>query len=270
MNRSVLLLFVTAGAAIAAPAAAQDRSNRAGDRNEESPNWHLYATTGVGYSQRDDDDATTDYFRIPMSLRLTRGPLRFSVSMPYLFLNGPASVSGDDDDAVQDPRDGNKKRSGIGDLSLTGRFRLPEDSLAGFELDLMGRVKLPTASRRKGLGTGEVDYALGAEVSRKFGKFEPFVSAQYRINGDPPDRNYRDTVAASIGTSVRLSGRTRASIAYDYSQSRVRGRSASQMLDAGLSMPLAKGLRLSGDAAIGLSKNAPDFRVGASLTARVF
>jgi hypothetical protein len=42
------------------------------------------------------------------------------------------------------------------------------------------------------------------------------------------------------------------------------------MLDGGISHVLRRGLMLGGDAAVGLFKNAPDFRVGATLTARAF
>jgi hypothetical protein len=42
------------------------------------------------------------------------------------------------------------------------------------------------------------------------------------------------------------------------------------MLDGGIRHVIRRGLTLGGDAAVGLSKNAPDFRVGATLTARAF
>jgi hypothetical protein len=195
-----------------APALAQDRPGGS------TPDWRLYLTSGLSYTQRDEaDEPRTDYFRIPLAARLTKGPFRVTASMPYLIVNGPGSNFGDDDGAGDDdlPADDDTRdnRRGFGDLSITGRYRAVDDERSGFELDLMSRVKLPTASRRKRLGTGEVDYAVGAQLSRELGKLEPFVSGQYRINGDPPDRNYRNTVATSVGTGFRLTRRTRASIA---------------------------------------------------------
>ena len=107
-------------------------------------------------------------------------------------------------------------------------------------------------------------------MTRELKGLAPFVSAQYRFNGDTRDRDYRNTVATSVGTAVRLGRRSRATLAWDYSQSRIAGRGGSHMLDAGLGTRLKNGLRFSGNAALGLSKNAPDFRLGAALTARVF
>lgn len=256
-------------ASMATAAAAQDRSAR----RASAPDMRLYLTSGLSYTQRDEaDEPTTHYYRIPIAARLTRGPFRLTASIPYLIVDGPGSNLGDDDDPGNEvPEDAaDEDRRGFGDLSITGRYRLPRADLGGFELDLMGRVKLPTASRDKRLGTGEIDYAMGAELSRRMGKIEPFVSAQYRINGDRPDRDYRNTVATSLGANIRVARGTRASLAWDYTQSRIRGREGSHMLDAGLTQQLARGLTLGGDAAVGLSKNAPDFRVGMTLTKRAF
>jgi len=192
--------------------------------------------------------------------------------MPYLIVNGPAAIIGDDDSDGDGEAlaDGKETRKGFGDVNIVGRYRIPEQELGGVELELMGRVKLPTASRRNNLGTGEVDFALGAELSREIGMLKPFVSGQYRINGDSPAREFRNTVATSVGSGVRLTRRARATLAWDYSQSRIKGRAGSHMLDGGLSTRLRRGLTLTGDAAIGLSKNAPDLRVGATLTKQAF
>lgn len=267
MNGLAQLLLASALVATSAPTLAQDRPRR------YTPDWRLYLSSGLSYTQRDNaEDRKTHFYRIPLAARFARGPIRVTASVPYLIVDGPASNLGDDDSAGDDlpSSDTRENRRGFGDLSITGRYRAVDDKRSGIELDLMSRVKLPTASRRKRLGSGEVDYAVGAQLSREMGKLRPFVSAQYRINGDPPDRDYRNSVATSVGTSVRLSRGTRASLAWDYTQSRIRGRSASHMLDGGLTRVLRPGLTLSGDAAVGLSRNAPHFRVGATLTARAF
>lgn len=266
--KTLAALLLASLAATAAPA--QDRTER---RAQAAPDWRLYLTSGISYTLRDEaDEPKTQYYRIPLAARLARGPLRLIASMPYVVVDGPGSNLGDDDDPGNDVPAGiaDEDRKGFGDLNLIARYRLPRADLGGFELDLMGRVKLPTASHKKRLGTGEVDYAMGAELSRRMGKIEPFVSAQYRINGDRPDRDYRNTVATSVGASTRLARRTRASLAWDYTQSRIRDRKASHMLDAGLTHVVAPGLILGGDAAVGLSPNAPDFRVGMTLTKRAF
>lgn len=263
--------------ALVRPAYAQNEpAGRSAERREardrSGPDWRLYVWTGASYTTRDREDlGRTNYYRVPFGARVTKGPFRLSASMPYVVVRGPGALIGDGDE-IDDipPTTDDRDRQGWGDLRLTARYRLPEATLGGFELDLMGGVKLPTASRKERLGTGEVDYTVGAEVSRDMGGFEPFVSAQYRMNGDRPDLDYRNTIATSVGTGVRLSRRTRASLSYDYSQSRIRGRSGFHTLDAGVSTRLSRRVSLSGSGSVGLSERAPDFSVGSRLTWRAF
>ena len=260
--------------AVVPPAYAQDRPfDRSAERRDtgdrSGPDWRLHLSSGVSYTTRDGDLGRTNYYRVPLGARISKGPFRLSASIPYVIVKGPGAVIGEGEDETDDITS-DRTRKGLGDVRLTARYRLPKSALGGFELDLLGRVKLPTASREKRLGTGEVDYALGAELSREIGQLEPFVSAQYRINGDRPDLDYRNTVAASAGTAVRLGRRARASVSYDYSQSRIRGNSGSHSIDAGVSTRLSKRLSLSGSGSVGLSKRAPDFGVGSTITWRAF
>lgn len=277
MHKSVFIAAAVAAGAFPAPASAQpgqagqEVEREAADRS--GPKWRLYVYSGASFSTRDRDElGRTNYYRVPVGARLTKGPFRLSASIPYVIVDGPGSLIGDDEgDEIGDPLiadDGS--RSGWGDLRLTGRYRLPKETLAGFELDLMGSVKLPTASRKERLGTGEVDYALGAELSRDIGGIEPFVSGQYRINGDRPDLDYRNTVAASAGFGARLSRRTRARLEYNYAQSRIRGNSAIHSVGAGVTTRLSRRLSFSGTGSVGLSERAPDFSLRSTLTWRAF
>lgn len=273
MNTYAKALYGALALAAAQPALAQDERSSRPDRQEgreRSGDWRLHLSSGFSFSTRDSDTTgRTDYYRVPLGARVARGPLRFSASIPYIFVSGQGTSIGDDGEISDLPSD-DRNRSGWGDLRLTGRYRLPAQTFGGFELDLMGQVKLPTASAKERLGTGEVDFAIGGEISRDVGKFEPFVSAQYRFNGDRPDLDYRNTVSTSVGTAVRLSRRARATLAYDYAQSRIDGRSGIHRLDAGLSARLTRRVTISTSGSVGLSERAPDFSVGTSVSWRAF
>ena len=130
--------------------------------------------------------------------------------------------------------------------------------------------RTPTASREKRLGTGEVDYALGAKLSRDLGRLEPFASAQYRINGDRPGFNYRNTIATSVGIGFQLNRRTNASFSYDYAQSRIQRGSGFHSLDAGVSRRLSSRISVRGSAAIGLFGKGTDLQLGSRITWRAF
>lgn len=238
--------------------------------SDSDPDWRLYLYSGASYSEGDyGTDTNTETLAIPIGARLRNGNFRLSASIPYLRVEGsPSVIPGDGEQVVDDLPTARDVREGFGDLSLRARYLVPRLP-GGFQADLLGRVKIPTGSDEERLSTGEFDYGAGIEVSRAIGNIEPFVEAQYRINGDPPDRDYRNTWLASAGTSVRL-GRSRASLSYEYSQSRVRGREAAHSLDGSFATPISRRLLLSTFGSVGLSERASDFSVGAVLTLRAF
>lgn len=243
-------------------------------RNKRSA-WRLYASSGLIYSTGDYGQETrTNSLLVPFTLRARNGPFRLSATLPYLRIRGSQRVvgGGDEGPIIDDPEPSlePETRSGFGDVNVRARYRLAPRSWKGFEVDLLGRVKLPTGSERKRLSTGETDYAVGAEFSYTKGRIEPFAEIQYRINGDPPGRDYRNTFATSIGASTRIGRRVSASMSYDYSGSRVRGRPGAHSLDGSLSTPLSRRLSLSGFGSVGLSERADDFSIGTVLTARLF
>lgn len=240
---------------------------------KRSSDWRLFVSSGLFYSTGDyGRDTRTDSYTVPASVRLRNGPLRLSASMPYHHIRGSRSIIGGEDGEIIDdePEVGRDTRSGFGDLSLRARYRLEPRSWKGVELDLMGRVKLPTGSERKRLSTGETDYSLGAELSYDRGTIRPFLEVQYRINGDRPDRDYRNTFATSIGASSRIARRVNASLSYDYARSRIPGRSGFHSIDGSLSTTLTRRLFLTGFGSVGLSRRADDFSLGAAVTARIF
>jgi hypothetical protein len=255
----------------------ESRSQREAEEEQAAPrptstraDWRLFAYTGASYSRGDyGTDVKTETLAIPVGLRLRKGGLRLSASIPYVRIEGSRTlIPGDGDDIVDDAPVQRVVREGFGDLSLRARYRI-EDLPGGFRSDLTGRVKVPTGSTAERLSTGEFDFGLGAEISRPIGRIEPFAELNYRINGDPPGRDYRNTLQASVGSSLRL-GRRVASLSYDYSQSRIRGREASHSLGLSLATPIARRVLLAGFASKGLSERAPDFGVGAILTVRAF
>jgi hypothetical protein len=216
-------------------------------------------------------DTRTNSLTVPFGMRLRSGPLRLSATLPYVRIDGSRSViGGGDGPIIIDPIPQTERtiRKGLGDLSMRGRYRIAPKDWEGVELDLLGRVKLPTGSRRQRLSTGEVDYAVGGELSYSRGRVQPFAELQYRINGDRPDRDYRNNFASSIGASTRA-GRGVANLSYDYSGSRIRGRAGAHSLNGGLSFPVAQKLSLGGFGSVGLSQRAEDFSIGSVLTVRV-
>jgi opacity protein-like surface antigen len=265
MNRFAPAALVAVGlAALAAPAAAQETQANQALRRDKSVGVTL--TTGADYSVgRYGGTADTKILVVPFSLRAKTGPFRFSATIPYLRIDGPGNIvgGGDTGPIVIDPNAPSPRqvRQGVGDLSLGVAYSLPSAALGGFDVDLGARVKLPTSSRSRGLGTGKTDFAVSADISRSIGNVSPFVTVGYRIPGKPAGLNLRNSFTGSVGTTV-TAGKAVAILSYDYA-----GRTSAQSIDShslfgALSGPVAGGLTLTGYGTVGLSQGAPDYGVG--------
>ena len=239
----------------AAPAMAQDDSS-------------LTAMTGVDYSSGDyGTGVDTNILVVPMSLRYKTGNLRLTATLPWLRIDGSSAiVGGGSGGIVIDPNAPRTTRSGLGDVTVGAAYMIPEDRM-GFGLDLSARVKLPTASKSKALGTGKVDVTVSAELSKTFGILTPFANVGYRMPGDPSGFNLHNAWTASGGASVML-GRSVLIASYDYRQATSPFSQDSQELFGAFSTPVGQRLNFTLYGSAGLSKGAPDFGVGSMIGVR--
>lgn len=150
-------------------------------------------------------------------------------------------------------------REGIGDLVLQGGYSLPIGSVNAF---VAGNVKIPTASRDKALGTGEPDYGISGQVSRRFGRTVPFASVGYTIIGEPEGFDVRNTLAGSVGSHFFLSGASSMTVSYSYEESATASVEDHQSVGMGFDTGLSSRIRLGIHGSTGLSSDAPDARVG--------
>lgn len=255
--RKLVIAAVVAGAAATAGSAQAQENN--------APQLHL--TTGVDYSTGDyGTGVDTDILVVPASARLKLGDLRFTATIPYIRINGANVVGGDGGPIVVDPNAPRLKRDGIGDLTMGINYAFPEEQL-GFGLDIGTRVKVPTA--KSGLGTGELDYRVSAELSKTLGAVTPFVSAGYRVLGDPAGFDLQNGMYGSVGLSL-AAGSSVFLASYDYREASSILSDDSQEVFGAFSTPVSNTLNLSLYGSAGLSDGAPDFGVGAMVTIKAF
>jgi hypothetical protein len=89
----------------------------------------------------------------------------------------------------------------------------------GMALDLTGKMKIGTADEAKGLGTGEQDFTVRADVYKFYEQFTLMASAGYKFRGDPEYLDLDDVVLAAIGGALTVSDDDRIGLMYDYRQS---------------------------------------------------
>jgi len=164
------------------------------------------------------------------------------------------------------PATSNRARSGLGDVSMTVGYGFDLGSIA--TLDMSARVKLPTASRSKGLGTGKADVTVSGTLGHDFGQGTLYVTARRRFVGKPVALTLRDTWGLGAGASYRVGEAVTVGVDYDWQQSTTRKRHFSE-LTGWVGLPVAQQVRLSAYAGAGLNAWSADFVSGLNLTVRL-
>ncbi len=252
---------------LSAPALAQDAQSPQPQKAESEQRVTLLV--GADYVTGDLDGQDYETTSVSAGVAAQVGRFSLSASIPYLKTSAPEELIVSQGGLFGTPlfaqpttQTNNVTREGIGDLALQAGYQLPLGSVNAF---IAGNVKVPTASREKALGTGEVDYGVSGQLSRRFGEVIPFVSAGYTITGEPEGFDVRNTVSGSAGSHFLLGQKSSATLSYNYEQSATQNVSDRQSVGVGFATGLSSQLQLGINARAGLSDDAPDASVGLNL-----
>lgn len=211
----------------------------------------------------------TDISSVITSVRYQNGGLRLSALIPRMRIesNGSffAGIGGTPLFVAPEVRAPRRVRKGWGDLTLGASYLLSGGEQRGFDVDLTGRVKLPTASDGSELSTGKVDYSAGVEVSKTVGRFIPTASVTYRIFGDNKVWRFRNGFDVTAGASYIVAPSTAIVLNYEYVAASSRFIDDSHEVVLGASTPILPRLRLTAYGSKGLSDGAADVSGGVSL-----
>lgn len=156
--------------------------------------------------------------------RYETGRWTAKLSVPWLNITGPGTVVGGDRPFVIDAT-GNASRtsvSGLGDVVAALTYAAYESK--AFLIDVSGKVKLPTASKSEGLGTGKADYTVQTDAYATLRPgFTVFTGVGYRVFGDPAGTNFRNAFSGNVGFSWKIMPRLSAGASFDYRQAVVPG-----------------------------------------------
>ena len=224
-------------------------------------------TLGMGYSN--GDYGTTRNTNVELGLPVlsaTAGDFKFNVSMPYMRVSGRGLVIFD---ATGNPIVVNRRtalppvtRTGFGDLSFGGTYSVPSSFLDDFEVKVSAGIKVPTASTRRRLSTGETDFTMSVDVARQFGDWGPFVKVGYLVPGVPAAFKLFNTVSVSAGTSYTISDNLVVVASYDFDSASTPLVTASHEVFGSLSWIRDNGMTLTGYGTVGLSSGSPAIGAG--------
>ncbi len=231
--------------------------------------WQYRASTGVDvssgyYGARE----RTTVIYVPATLQASKGPWTLRGTFSYLNVSGPALLidgsSAGDSLGVRT----SGEADGPGDINLFATYAVESLYDRGLFIDLTGRVKAPTASFSKGLGTGAWDFALQVDVAQAIGNLVPFATLGYRFTGDPEGFALRDVVYGSAGLQYTFGGGVTLGAYYDIRQASIRGAETPQEGTAYLNYRISDDWSLLAYGVKGFSDNSPTVGGGLSLTYR--
>jgi hypothetical protein len=258
-SKFILILTVIGGPAFAQEAAPASSEN-------PKPETAITLFAGADYITGDLADRKYETVSVSAGARVTSGRFSLAASVPYIVTSAPEDliVSGGGllgTSLLSRPstQPSTVTREGIGDLTV---YQLP---LGSMNAAVGGIIKVPTASRDAGLGTGELDFGVSGQISRRFGDVIPFVTAGYTIIGEPAGFNVRNTLSGAVGSQFVVSKSSSVTLSYSYDQAATSQIEDNQSVGFGFATNLAARLQLGVDARAGLSTDAPDARLGIRL-----
>ncbi len=220
--------------------------------------------TGLDYSRGTYGFATeTEVLSVPLDLGYESGPWVWRANLSYLTIKGPAAIVGDGAAA----RPTASSQSGVGDIYIGATYR-SGPVLGQIHLDPTVRVKLPTASESRGLGTGQTDVYGQLDAYRTFGAVTPFATVGYRVLGDSSSYQLKDGIYASGGAHFRTSPATVVTTSLSWGQRLLASGSNTSDAMVAVTHDIDSRWRVMGYALKGFTNASPDLGVGARLTYR--
>ena len=228
------------------------------------PGGTLSLSAGVDYSTgKYGDTSSTDILYLPLAAKYERDKWIFKLTVPFIRVTGPGNVVRDIGRVADRPAGARRTEEGLGDLVLGITRNVYDGSTTGTLLDLTGKVKFGTASRDKGLGTGENDYSAQVDLTQSVTSvITAFGSFGYKFVGNPSGANLHDAFYGEGGGTYKLTEATSAGAILFLSEAESSS-GPQRELTAFVTQQLAERWKLLGYVVRGFANGSPDWGGGA-------
>ena len=208
-----------------------------------------------------------DQLYIPFTARYSSNSYTTRLTIPYIRLTAPAGTVKAEGTIIHGSGK-IKTESGIGDViaSATLHDAFNTEASADTFIDFTAIAKLGTADDSAGLGTGENDYTIQAELYNYHNDLMLFGIIGYKFRGDPPGSNYNDSLLASIGGDYRLTNSLKAGASFYYQEKLLPDVDDQMELSASVRYTISDTKYLYGYLIKGLSDTSPDQGIGVLIT----
>jgi hypothetical protein len=168
-----------------------------------------------------------------------------SITIPYLFQSNTTAGQATTED-------------GIGDVLLHGGLVFLPETKDGYSLYGSASIKLPTADKEKGLGTGETDIGGFLSAGKRIDDNRFTLSAGYIIVGSPAGVNFNNVYVFDFGYA-RIFSLTELLAWYEQRGAMVSGAKDPQEINVGFFHILNRDYSIKGSTFVGLNNGGPDF-----------
>jgi hypothetical protein len=226
----------------------------------------LHITAGITPSYFSGSYGTnfrTDIFYLPLDLEAKTGNLTLKATIPYIRVHSQGAVIAGG--AVIGTTGGQPTtRSGLGDIWLEARYRIKLDN-QGDSISPYAKLKLGTASRANGLGTGANDVEFGGRFRTRIGeRFFPFAQLGYRIHGQAAGIVLDDVLTYQAGVSYLVNAANIATLLYAGHESTQPGLAPASEIIGAWNFRVRRDTDLQAFGLLGLSNGSPDYGGGLS------
>lgn len=235
--------------------------------------WKLSASANFDTGKYGTDSRTSSLY-IPFTLKRYYPYADVSVTVPYLRQSSTGVVTrvgGSPVRAVKKTATVNTSSSeaGLGDVLVRGSLALRTEKQDALDMALVGKLKLPTADEKKGLGTGQMDEGFGLELAKAVSpRWTLLADAYYTIIGDPSGVDYNNELAFDLGVTRPLAPGLTLTALYETRSALVNGNPDPRDLSFTLERKAGNGDRYSCGLLLGLSDGSPDLGVSAGVSRR--
>lgn len=227
-------------------------------------NGMLNLTVGAEYiSGNFGGTEPVEQLYVPLTSRYITNKYAFRLTIPYLRVTGPAGTVQSDGTIL--PGTGEIiTQSGIGDViaGVTYRDAFNSEVSSDVAIDFTAKVKLGTADADKGLGSGENDYTLQAELYKYLDRLMLFGIVGYKFRGDPDGIELNDSWLSFVGGSYPLTRSLKAGLDFYYQQALFSGLDDQMELSAFLRYKMSNRQYLRAYLIQGFGDASPDWGVG--------
>ena len=173
-------------------------------------------STGYDYSSGEYGDTEfTNITFVPVTAQLELDAWTFKVSGSWLRIDGPGSLIADGE-FISGPA---RVASGVGDTNVSVSYLLYPFIENGPFVELISKVKIPTADETEGLGSGATDFTGMVSIFQKVDDdITLFLDFGYRARGSSDLYELENGFIGGVGGSFKFTEQVSAGVLYNFRQ----------------------------------------------------